>query len=109
MNYISETGPRIAAYRQLNSLATQEALDKLRKEWRDRYGRFPEAVENLLTLAEIRISSAARKIAGVEVKDGKLMLMRGGDYILIGGKFPRLTAATGTARLREALRMIRSL
>ena len=109
VNYISETGPRIAAYRQLNALATQEALDKLRKEWRDRYGRFPEAVENLLTLAEIRISSAARKISGVEVKDCKLMLMRGGDYILIGGKFPRLGATNGTEQLREALKMIRSL
>jgi transcription-repair coupling factor (superfamily II helicase) len=109
ISYISETQPRIAAYRQLNSLATQDALDKLRKEWRDRYGRFPEAVENLLTLAEIRISSAARKISGVEVKDGKLMLMRGGDYILIGGKFPRLAAKTGTEQLREALKMIRSL
>ncbi len=108
-NYISETGPRIAAYRKINALATQDALDKVRKEWRDRYGRFPEAVENLLTLGEIRISSAARKISGVEVKDGKLMLMRGGDYILIGGKFPRLTAKSGTERLREALKMIRSL
>ena len=108
-NYISETGPRIAAYRKINALATQEALDKLRKEWRDRYGRFPEAVENLLTLTEIRLSSAARKISGVEVKDAKLMLMRGGDYILIGGKFPRLMAKTGTERLGEALKMIRSL
>ncbi len=109
LTYISETQPRIAAYRQINSLATQEALDKLRKEWRDRYGRFPEAVENLLTLAEIRISSAARKITLVEVKDGKLMLTRGNDFILIGGKFPRLTAAGGSARLGEALKMIRSL
>jgi transcription-repair coupling factor (superfamily II helicase) len=109
LNYIGETQPRIAAYRQINSLATQEALDKLRKEWRDRYGRFPEAVENLLTLAEIRISSAARKITAVEVKDGKLMLSRGGDYILIGGKFPRLGGKTGTDRLIEALKMIRSL
>ncbi len=107
--YISETQPRIAAYRQINSLATQEALDKLRKDWRDRYGRFPEAVENLLTLAEIRISAAARKITIVEVKDGKLMLTRANDFILIGGKFPRLTAPTGTAQLREVLKMIRSL
>ena len=107
--YIAESQPRIAAYRQLNGLATQEALDKLRKEWRDRYGRFPEAVENLLTLAELRISSAARKISVVEVKDGKLMLTRGGDFILIGGKFPRVTAEKGTARLLEALKMVRSL
>jgi transcription-repair coupling factor (superfamily II helicase) len=107
--YIGETQPRIAAYRQINALATQEALDKLRKDWRDRYGRFPEAIENLLTLAEIRISAAARKITIVEVKDGKLMLTRAGDFILIGGKFPRLTSDNGTAQLREALKMIRSL
>ena len=107
--FIAETQARIAAYRHLNELNTQEALDKLRKDWRDRFGRFPDAVENLLTLAELRIASAARKITGVEVKDDKLMLTRGGDFILIGGKFPRLTAKGGTARLRETLKMIRSL
>jgi transcription-repair coupling factor (superfamily II helicase) len=107
--YIAETQARIAAYRHLNELNTQEALDKLRKDWRDRFGRFPEAVENLLTLAELRISSAARKISTVEVKDDKLMLTRGGDFILIGGKFPRLTAKGGSARLLETLKMIRSL
>jgi transcription-repair coupling factor (superfamily II helicase) len=107
--YIGETQARIAAYRHLNELNTQEALDKLRKDWRDRFGRFPDAVENLLTLAELRISSAARKITGVEVKEDKLMLTRGGDFILIGGKFPRLAAKGGTARLRETLKMIRSL
>src|SRR5262249_52548319 len=104
-SYIPETAPRIAAYRQLNEITAQEALDKLRKEWRDRYGRLPEAAENLITLGELRISSAARKITVVEVKDGKLMLTRGGDFILIGGKFPRLAEANGTARLREILKM----
>ena len=107
--YIAETHARIAAYRHLNELNTQEALDKLRKDWRDRFGRFPDAVDNLLTLAELRISSGTRKITAVEVKDDKLMLTRGGDYILIGGKFPRLTAKGGSARLCETLKMIRSL
>ncbi|MEQ1851480.1 MAG: transcription-repair coupling factor, partial [Chthoniobacteraceae bacterium] len=107
--YIPETQPRIAAYRRLNELPNQEALDKLRKEWRDRFGRFPDAVENLLALGDIKISAAARKITVVEVKEGKLMLTRGGDFIVIGGKFPRLTATAANARLREVLQMIRSL
>ena len=108
-SYIPETQPRIAAYRHLNELPTQEALDKLRKEWRDRFGRFPDAVENLLALGDIKISAASRKITVVEVKEGKLMLTRGGDFIVIGGKFPRLTATGANARLREVLQMIRSL
>jgi transcription-repair coupling factor (superfamily II helicase) len=108
-SYIPETQPRIAAYRQLNEISTQEALDKVRKDWRDRYGPLPPAAENLIALGELRISAAARKITAVEVKDGKLMLTRGGDFILIGGKFPRLTGKDATTQLREALKMIRSL
>ena len=44
-----------------------------------------------------------------EVRDGKLILTRAGDYVQIGGKFPRLAAPGPSARLREILGMIRSL
>ena len=37
----------------------------------------------------------------MEIKDGKLMLTRGNDFILIGGKFPRLTAKSVAARLKD--------
>jgi transcription-repair coupling factor (superfamily II helicase) len=63
----------------------------------------------LLTTAAIKLAAAARKITVVEAKEGKLMLTRGGDYILIGGKFPRLAANEPDARLREVLEMVRSL
>ncbi len=107
--YIGETQPRIAAYRRINELTTQENLDLLKKEWRDRYGRFPAAVENLLFLAELKLSAASRKISAVEVRDGdKLMLTRNGDFVLIGGKFPRLIAKDPGERLRELVKMVRS-
>jgi transcription-repair coupling factor (superfamily II helicase) len=51
--------------------------------------------------------AAARKITRVEVRERKLMLTRGGDYILINGKFPRLTAAEPAERLRELLGLLR--
>ena len=51
------------------------------------------AAENLLRLTEIKLAAAARKITVVEVREGKLMLTRSGDFILIDGKFPRLTAS----------------
>jgi transcription-repair coupling factor (superfamily II helicase) len=106
--YLADTQARIAAYRRINEVGTQEALEALRKEWRDRYGRMPMAVENLLLLTELRISAAARKITVVEVKEEKLMLTRNGDFVLIGGKFPRLTARKADERLRELLKMVRS-
>jgi transcription-repair coupling factor (superfamily II helicase) len=107
--YIAESQPRIQAYRRLAEVTTQEQLDALRKTWRDRFGPLPQAAENLLTLTEIKLAATARKISIVEAKDGKLMLTRGGDFILIGGKFPRLSAPDPTSRLREMLAMLRSL
>ena len=108
-SYISETQPRIAAYRRLNELTTQEQLDALKKEWRDRYGRIPEAATNLLLLAELRLSAAARKMTVIEVKEGhKVMLTRNGDFILLGGKFPRVTRRVPAERLDELVKLVRS-
>jgi transcription-repair coupling factor (superfamily II helicase) len=108
-SYIAEAQPRIQAYRRLAEVATQEQLDALRKTWRDRFGPLPEAAENLLIMTEIKLAAAPRKITQVEAREGKLILTRGGDYVQLGGKFPRLTATQPGERLREILAMIRSL
>ncbi len=105
--YITEAPTRIQAYRSLAEVTTQEQLDRLRGIWRDRFGRLPEAAENLLVLGAARLVAAARKITRLEVRERKLMLTRGGDYVLIGGKFPRLTSATPEERLREMLTLLR--
>ena len=107
--YIREPQVRIQAYRKLAEVSTQEQLDALRKNWRDRFGPLPEAAENLLVMTEIKLAAATRKIPRVEVREDKLMLTRGGDYILIDGKFPRLRTSKPVEKLREALTLIRSL
>jgi transcription-repair coupling factor (superfamily II helicase) len=107
--YISEPKMRIQAYRALAEVASPDQLEKVRKSWRDRFGPLPAAVENLLILSEIKLAAAARKIAKVEVKERKLMLTRGGDYILVAGKFPRLQAEEPGERLRETLDLIRQV
>ena len=106
-SYISEAQTRIQAYRALAEVTTQEQLDRLRGVWRDRFGRLPEAAESLFVFTAARLVAAARKITRVEVRDRKLMLTRGGDYILLNGKFPRLSAATPVERLREMLALLR--
>ncbi|MDQ6625609.1 MAG: transcription-repair coupling factor, partial [Verrucomicrobiota bacterium] len=108
-SYISDTTLRIQAYRNLAQISTREQSDKLRKQWRDRFGKFPAAVDNLLTLTEIKLSAAKAGVARVEVREGKLMLTRRGDFILVGGKFPRLTSATIDRNLAEVLELLRKL
>jgi transcription-repair coupling factor (superfamily II helicase) len=45
----------------------------------------------------------------VEVREGKLMLTRGGKYILVGGRFPRLTASEPDFTLREILSLLEKM
>jgi transcription-repair coupling factor (superfamily II helicase) len=107
--YITESKLRIQAYRALAEVTSPDQLDKVRKSWRDRFGPLPEPVENLLILSEIKLAAASRKIAKVEVKDRKLMLTYGADYILVAGKFPRLHSQDPGERLRETLGLMRAL
>src|SRR3712207_2470551 len=108
-NYISDTTLRIQAYRNLAQISTREQWDKLRKEWRDRFGKFPAAVDNLLALTEIKLAAAKAAITRVEVRDRKLMLTRRGDYILVGGKFPRLSPGNLNRNLAEVVELTKNV
>jgi transcription-repair coupling factor (superfamily II helicase) len=90
--YVSDTGLRIKAYREIAEISTREQFDRIQREWRDRFGKFPVAVDNLFLLAEIKLAAAKAGITRVEVRERKLMLTRQGEFILVGGKFPRLVA-----------------
>ena len=49
-------------------------------------------LELLLQVAELKVLASERGITVIEVKEDKLMLTRNNDYIMVGSKFPRLTA-----------------
>ncbi|HSV62154.1 MAG TPA: transcription-repair coupling factor, partial [Chthoniobacterales bacterium] len=108
-SYVTDPTLRIQAYRNLAEVTTRERLDRLRKEWRDRFGKFPTAVDNLLLLTEIRLSAARAGLTRVEVREAKLMLTRRGDFILVGGKFPRISTDRIERQLGEVLDLIRKL
>jgi transcription-repair coupling factor (superfamily II helicase) len=108
-SYVLDPTLRIQAYRQLAEVTSREQLDRLRKEWRDRYGKFPVAVDNLLLLGEIKLSAARAGLTRVEVRDRKLMLTRRGDFILVGGKFPRISTDRIERQLTEVLDLIRKI
>ena len=107
--YITDTGLRIQAYRNLTEVTTQEQLDRLRRDWRDRFGPFPPAAENLSLITQIKLAAARKGVTRVEVKDQKLMLTRRGDFVLVGGKFPRLVAPTIQEHLPEILDLVKKL
>jgi transcription-repair coupling factor (superfamily II helicase) len=103
--YITDTTLRIQAYRQLTEITTDEQWESLRRDWRDRFGKFPPAVDNLLLLTKIKLSAADAGISRVEVREGKVMLTRRGEFLLVGSKFPRLSTGTIDQHLREVLEL----
>ncbi len=107
--FIGEATLRIQAYRRIAEITAREQAERLRRDWRDRFGQFPPAVDNLFLLTEIKLAAAEAGISRVEVREDKLMLTRRGDFILVGGKFPRLVAGRIEQRLREIQELIKRL
>jgi transcription-repair coupling factor (superfamily II helicase) len=108
-SYVADPTLRIQAYRHLAEITTREQWDRLRKDWRDRFGKFPRAVDNLLVLTEIKLAAAKAGVTRVEVREDKLMLTRRGDFLLVGGKFPRISTDEIVRRLAEVLELTRKI
>ena len=108
-NFISDPALRIRGYRDIAEITTLDQLDRLRRDWRDRFGPFPPAIDNLFLLTEIKLAATSAGVSRVEVRERKLMLTRCGDFILVAGKFPRLVGAKIEQHLREILELIKKL
>ncbi|MBW8803526.1 MAG: transcription-repair coupling factor [Catenulisporales bacterium] len=67
-DYIPGERLRLEAYRRIAGAATHEALAEVRQEFVDRYGRFPQPVENLLAVAAFRIDARAAGLAEVTMQ-----------------------------------------
>ncbi|MEO0415670.1 MAG: TRCF domain-containing protein [Verrucomicrobiota bacterium] len=102
-DYMPEARLRITAYRELAEINEPEQIEVLEETWRDRFGKLPEAVQFLLQCTEIRVRAARKSASSVEIQDRKLKIMRGGNYVQIGGKFPRLIGDDPAEWLESAL------
>ncbi|HRG55736.1 MAG TPA: helicase-related protein, partial [Lacunisphaera sp.] len=103
--YIQETRLRIDFYRRLALAESPKQVKDLEAELRDRFGKFGEAVRALLLITEIRVRAEQKGILAVETQGHRLKCLRNtgrrDDYIQLSSRFPRLTAPTPLARLRE--------
>ncbi|HEY4638957.1 MAG TPA: TRCF domain-containing protein, partial [Candidatus Udaeobacter sp.] len=107
--YVSDPAMRIRSYREVAEITSREQLELLRRDWRDRFGVFPPAVDNLFALVDIKLAAAESGVSRVEVRDRKVMLTRRGDFILVAGKFPRLVGSKIDQHLLEIVELIKKL
>ena len=63
----------------------------------------------LLAVGELKILASEKGVSSIEVEEDKLKITRRGDFIQLGGKFPRLTKTEAKARLKEIKRLLLAL
>jgi transcription-repair coupling factor (superfamily II helicase) len=109
LDFISEAQHRIEIYRKLAQATDKSAIESMRAEIRDRFGKPPPAVELLLQVTELKILAGDKNVTIMETEMDKLKLTRHGDYLMVGGKFPRLTKKDPKARLNEIKKLLLAL
>ena len=65
-NYISDSSQRLRLYKRISSAADEAELEVLQQEMIDRFGRYPEPVENLFRYASLRREALALQIQSIE-------------------------------------------
>ena len=88
-------------------------LREIRDELDDRFGPRPTEVEALLALTDIRCLAEQKRILSVEAEGNRLKCRRVGrkpdDFVMLGTRFPRLTASDPLLRLDEIIVFLRNL
>ena len=111
--YLAETRLRIDFYRKLALAGGLPQLRQIEQDLRDRFGKFGPEVKALLLVTAIRIRAEQKNISSVETAGNRLKLLRASgrrdDWVMLGTRFPRLTASSPLLRLREIVTFLNNL
>ena len=101
------------AYSKLALAAGLPQLRQIEQDLRDRFGKFGHEVKALLLVTAIRIRAEQKNISSVETAGNRLKLLRASgrhdDWVMLGTRFPRLTASSPLLRLREIVTYLNNL
>lgn len=65
-DYISDIGLRLAAYKQVSAIKTEEEAEALKAEFEDRYGPLPQHVRNLIEVMKIKAVARSAMVSRVD-------------------------------------------
>jgi transcription-repair coupling factor (superfamily II helicase) len=71
-SYVPGEAERLAIYRRLYALTTPSQLQEVADELRDRFGKFPEEVENLLGVIRLRLQAAKLGFRKVNISESAM-------------------------------------
>ena len=92
--YIASDRQRMECYRRITTCRAPQDVEQLESDLRDAFGRYPETVETLLTLAEIKVRAASWGIRVVQRKEPDVIFSIDGEVKRLEPLFAGTTGRT---------------
>lgn len=73
--YVEKDSERLEIYRRLYKLNNVSEIQEISSELKDRFGKHPQEVENLLKIVELKIIASNLKIEKIKILDNKVTLI----------------------------------
>jgi transcription-repair coupling factor (superfamily II helicase) len=95
--YITDSYERVAIYKRLLSTESENELDSMRDELKDRFGKYPAIVETLFRVALVRVYARRARLLRVGLRHHRISLVSARGERIIEGGLERLLEALKTA------------
>ncbi|MBV9648431.1 MAG: transcription-repair coupling factor [Candidatus Eremiobacteraeota bacterium] len=93
-DYIPQPSQKIAVYQQLAAARTEAQVDEVAAGVRDRFGKLPLPLQNLVAVSKLRTLALHKRVTRVVVDETRLMLGVGSGFTLDPSALPRLQSLT---------------
>ncbi|HTG39344.1 transcription-repair coupling factor [Sphingomonas sp.] len=105
-DFIPDLDLRMGLYRRLNDVEDRAGIESFAAELIDRFGKLPEATENLLVLMEAKLNAKTACIAKLDVgPKGAVVSFANDHFPNVDGLMAYVTRLEGTAKLRPDMKL----
>jgi transcription-repair coupling factor (superfamily II helicase) len=75
-DYIPDSYERVAIYKRLLSLDSEQELKSINEELKDRFGKYPDVLDNLFAIALVRLKARDLNLLKVSLKNNYITIVR---------------------------------
>lgn len=105
--YVPDLDLRMGLYRRLNEVEDSAGIEGFAAELIDRFGKLPDATENLLRLIEAKLNAKKACVAKIDVgPKGALVTFHEDNFPNVPGLMAYVERLEGTARLRPDMKLV---
>jgi transcription-repair coupling factor (superfamily II helicase) len=105
--YVPDLDLRMGLYRRINELENRQEIESFAAELIDRFGKLPEATENLLKIIETKLNCRKAWIAKLDVgAKGALVHFHADHFPDLQGLLDYVQRLQGTAKLRPDSKLV---